>query len=141
MSAPADASVDAPWRTVTYGAALRQVRSIASWILARGLSADRPLVILSDNGVDHALFALAAMHVGVPVASISPAYSLVSRDFDKLKRMVALLDPGAIYVSNERQFSSALGAIAPLHQAVIIVASDGDGAVSFQSSREHAGDA
>ncbi len=124
------ASVEAPWRTVTYGAALRQVRSIASWILAQGMSADRPLVILSDNGVDHALFALAAMHVGVPAASISPAYSLVSRDFDKLKRMVALLDPGAIYVNDETQFAAALAAIAPLHKAAI-VASDGGNALSF----------
>jgi feruloyl-CoA synthase len=126
------ASVEAPWRTVTYGAALRQVRSIASWILAQGMSADRPLVILSDNGVDHALFALAAMHVGVPAAAISPAYSLVSRDFDKLKRMVTLLDPGAIYVINEKQFSSALAAIAPLHKAVI-VASEGESALSFDA--------
>ena len=126
------ASVDAAWRTVTYGAALRQVRSIASWILAQRMSADRPLVVLSDNGVDHALFALASMHVGVPVASISPAYSLVSRDFDKLKRMVALLNPGAIYVSDGDQFSPALAAIAALHKAVI-VASDGEGAVSFDS--------
>jgi len=126
------ASVDVPWRTVTYGAALRQVRSIASWILAQGMSAERPLVILSDNGVDHALFALAAMHVGVPAASSSPAYSLVSRDFDKLKRMVALLDPGAIYVANEKPFSSALAAIAPLHKAVI-VASNGESALSFDA--------
>jgi len=124
------ASVEAPWRTVTYGAARRQVRSIASWILDQGMSADRPLVILSDNGVDHALFALAAMHVGVPAAAISPAYSLVSRDFDKLKRMIALLDPGAIYVASEQQFAAALAAIAPLHKAVI-VASDGESALSF----------
>ena len=58
---------------------------MASWILAQGLSAQRPLVILSDNSIDHALFALAAMHAGVPAAAISPAYSLVSKDFDKLQ--------------------------------------------------------
>ena len=52
------ANVDAPWTTVTYSDALRQVRSVAAWILAQGLSAERPLVILSDNSVDHALFAL-----------------------------------------------------------------------------------
>ena len=56
---------------------------------AQGLSAERPLVILSDNSVEHALFALAAQHVGVPSAAISPAYSLMSKDFDKLKSMVA----------------------------------------------------
>ena len=83
------ASVDAPWTTVTYQDALQQVRSAAAWILAQGLSAERPLVILSDNSVDHALFALAALHVGVPSAAISPAYSLMSKDFDKLKSMIS----------------------------------------------------
>ena len=53
------ASADAPWTTVTYKDALQQVRCGAAWILAQGLSAERPLVILSDNSVEHALFALA----------------------------------------------------------------------------------
>ena len=52
------AAVDVPWATVTYQDALKQVRSAAAWILAQGLSAGRPLVILSDNSVEHALFAL-----------------------------------------------------------------------------------
>ena len=77
-------------------------------------------MILSDNSVDHALLALAAMHAGVPAAAISPAYSLMSRDFDKLKSMIALLDPGAIYVSGTKPFAAALAAIKPLHTAVIV---------------------
>ena len=72
------ANADAPWTTVTYGEALRKVRGAAAWILAQGLSAERPLAILSDNSIDHALFALAAMHAGVPAASVSPAFSLMS---------------------------------------------------------------
>ena len=111
------ASVDAPWSTVTYGDALEAGARGRGWILAQGLSAERPLVILSDNGVDHALFALAAQHVGVPAAAISPAYSLMSRDFDKLKSMITLLGPGAIYVSGTKPFAAALAAIAPLHSA------------------------
>jgi hypothetical protein len=47
-------SVDAPWTTVTYTDALRQVRAGAAWILAQGLSAEHPLVILSDNSIEHA---------------------------------------------------------------------------------------
>jgi feruloyl-CoA synthase len=113
---------------------LWQVRSVAAWILAQGLSAERPLVILSDNSIEHALLALAAMHVGVPAAAISPAYSLVSKDFDKLKRMVGLLDPGAIYVSNMKPFAAALAAIKPLHRAVIVGGdTNGGDAISFQS--------
>src|ERR1700754_5069921 len=113
-------SVDAPWTTVTYRNALKTVRSAAAWILAQGLNAEHPLVILSDNSIDHALFALAAMHVGVPSAAISPAYSLMSKDFDKLKSMIALLEPGAIYVSGTKPFASALAAIRPLHRAKIV---------------------
>jgi feruloyl-CoA synthase len=120
------ASADAPWRTVSYADALRQVRSAAAWILAQGLSAERPLVILSDNSVDHALFALAAQHAGVPAAAISPAYSLMSRDFDKLKSMVQLLGPGAIFVSSTKPFAAALAAIAPLHSAMIVNSDAGD---------------
>lgn len=119
-------NVDAPWITVTYAQALRLVRGAASWILARGLSAERPLVILSDNSIDHGLLALAAQHVGVPSASISPAYSLMSKDFDKLKNMIALLEPGAIYVSATKPFAAALAAIKPSHNAQIISGTTGD---------------
>lgn len=126
------AGVDAPWNTVTYQQALAQVRGAAAWILAQRLSAERPLVILSDNSVEHALFALAAQHVGVPSASISPAYSLMSRDFDKLGSMITLLGPGAIYVSGTKPFAAALAAIAPLHSATIVSSGAGDAAISFR---------
>jgi feruloyl-CoA synthase len=125
--------VDAPWTTVTYKDALRRVRSAGAWILSQGMSAERPLVILSDNSIEHALFALGAMHAGVPVASISPAYSLMSKDFDKLKSMITLLDPGAIYASL-KAFAPALAAIKRLHTATIVSGDAGyDDAISFRS--------
>ncbi|MDN3277351.1 feruloyl-CoA synthase [Frankia sp. RB7] len=127
-------SADTPWATVTYAGALRRVRAAASWILAQGLGAERPIVILSDNSIDHALLALAAQHVGVPSAAISPAYSLMSRDFDKLKSMIALLEPGAIYVSATKPFAAALAAIKPLHKARIISGNAGDAdALAFRA--------
>src|SRR5436190_23580113 len=74
------------------------------------------------------------MHAGVPVAAISPAYSLMSRDFDKLKSMMRLLEPGAIYVSGTKPFAAALAAIAPLHRARIVSGSAGDGeAIPFRT--------
>ncbi|MDA9498471.1 feruloyl-CoA synthase [Bradyrhizobium sp. CCBAU 11357] len=127
-------NVEMPWTTVTYAQALRKVRAAASWILAQGLSVDRPLAILSDNSIDHALLALAAQHVGVPSAAISPAYSLMSKDFDKLKSMIALLEPGAIYVSALQPFAPALAAIKPLHNAQIISGdADDAGALAFRA--------
>ncbi|MBR0843621.1 feruloyl-CoA synthase [Bradyrhizobium liaoningense] len=125
---------EAPWTTVTYAQALRQVRAAASWILAQGLSAEHPVVILSDNSIDHALLALAAQHVGVPSAAISPAYSLMSKDFDKLRSMITLLEPGAIYVAATKPFAAALAAIKPLHQAQIISGNADDaGTLAFRS--------
>jgi len=127
-------SGDAPWTTVTYGEALRQVRSIASWMLAQRLSAEHPLAVLSDNSMDHALLALGAMHAGVPVAAVSTAYSLMSKDFEKLKAMIALLEPGAIYVSGTKPFAAALAAIRPLHRAKIISGNAADdGAIPFRT--------
>src|SRR5436305_5635712 len=127
-------SIDRPWTTITYGGALRQVRSAGAWILSQGMRAERPLVILSDNSIDHALLALGAMHVGVPVAAISPAYSLMSKDFDKLKSMIALLDPGAIYVSSLKPFAPALAAIKPLHAPAIVSGdTDSGDAISFRA--------
>ncbi|VIO66474.1 Anthranilate--CoA ligase [Bradyrhizobium ivorense] len=128
------ASAELPWTTVSYRDALAIVRAAASWILAQGLSAQRPLVILSDNGIDHALFALAAQHVGVPSAAVSPAYSLMSKDFDKLKSMIGLLEPGAIYVSGTKPFTAALAAIKPLHRATIVSGNPDDAdALPFRS--------
>src|ERR1044072_9170638 len=126
-------SVEAPWTTITYRDALRQVRSAGAWMLSQGMSAARPLVVLSDNSIEHALFALGAMHVGVPVASVSPAYSLMSKDFDKLKSMIGLLDPGAIYVSSLKTFAQALAATKPLHRAAIVRGDSGSGdAIPFR---------
>src|SRR3954469_16236158 len=127
-------SADTPWAIMTYAGALRRVRAAASWILAQGLGAERPLVILSDNSIDHALLALAAQHVGVPSAAISPAYSLMSKDFDKLRSMISLLEPGAIYVSATRPFAAALAAIKALHSAQIISGNAGDAdAIPFRA--------
>ena len=99
------------WNHVSYGEALDAARAIGSALLSRGLSAQRPVAILSDNGIDHALLMLAAMHVGVPVAPISPAYSLMSRDHAKLKGIFQLLRPGLVYAADGSRFAAALAAL------------------------------
>src|SRR5258706_15606181 len=91
----------------TYGAA----RRIGQALLEQGLSKDRPVAILSDNSIDHALLALGAMHVGVPVAPISPAYSLMSKDFGKLKYIFDLVQPGLVHAADAEKFKPALDAV------------------------------
>ena len=99
------------WRKVTYAGALDAVRSIGEALLARGLSADCPVAILSDNSVDHALLALGAMHAGIPAAPISPAYSLMSKDHARLKGIFELLQPGLVYARDPAPFAPALEAV------------------------------
>jgi feruloyl-CoA synthase len=99
------------WRKVRYGEARDAVRRIGQALLERGLSPERPLAILSDNSVDHALLALGAMHAGVPVAPISPAYSLMSKDHAKLKYIFELVRPGLVYAADPAKFAPALAAV------------------------------
>ncbi len=99
------------WRRVTYRQTLDAVRAIGQALLERGLGAGRPVAILSDNGVNHALLSLAAMHVGIPVAPVSPAYSLMSRDFVRLRYIVDLLRPALVYAADGSRFAPALRAL------------------------------
>src|SRR5947209_8787176 len=85
------------WRRLTYTDARDAVDALAAALLERGLSAERPVMILSANSIDHALLMLAGYTAGVPVAPISVAYSLQSQDFGKLKHIAELLAPGLIY--------------------------------------------
>src|SRR5262245_40103127 len=73
------------WRSITFAEMLERVRRLGQALLERGLSAERPLAILSENDLEHGALATAAQYAGVPYAPISPAYSVVSRDFGKLK--------------------------------------------------------
>ena len=101
----------ADWRRLTFGEALTQARAIGAALLARGLSAERPAMVLSDNSIDHALLMLGAMHVGVPVAPVSPAYSLMSKDCAKVKGIAGLLKPGLVYAADGAKFAGVLGSV------------------------------
>ena len=101
------------WRTLTYVQALALVRTLGQSLLDRGLGATRPLAILSGNDLEHALLALAAMHVGVPYAPVSPAYSLVSMDHAKLRYILELLRPGLVFAASGERFAGAIAAALP----------------------------
>jgi feruloyl-CoA synthase len=98
------------WRQITYTQLLTSTRAIASALLARGLSVEKPIVILSGNSVDHAMLAFGALYAGIPFCPVSPAYSLVSRDYGKLSFLMKLLTPGLVFVDDASKFADALSA-------------------------------
>jgi feruloyl-CoA synthase len=109
----AQRDADASWRTLSYAQVLAQVKRIGAALLRRGLSADKPIAIISGNDIEHALLALAAMLVGIPYAPISPAYSLMSSDFGKLRAIIDLLTPGMVFANDGGPFARALYATVP----------------------------
>ncbi len=102
---------DGAWRELTYADALARTRRIAQALLDRELSEERPLVILSGNGIEHGLLALAAMYAGVPYAPIAPAYSLIAREFGTLRYLMDSLRPGLVYAADGQAYATALRAV------------------------------
>lgn len=113
------------WRKVTYLEATLETRSLALKLLALGCTGERPLAIISENSIDHALIALAAQRIGVPIVPLSMAYATLASDFSRLRYMLDLVTPGAIFVGNPAACRPAIAAISDL--APII--SHGNGAV------------
>ena len=123
----AERNLDGEWRKVTYAEARGICDRLSQALLDRGLNRRKPLVILSDNSVNFALLGLAAMQVGIPVSPVSPAYSLMSSDYSKLKPIIELLEPGIIYAEDGRLFEKALKAVALKDAEVVAARNPPDG--------------
>lgn len=116
----AQRSDDGVWRTVSYKQFRDGARKIAQALLNRGLTADRPVAILSGNDIEHALIGVGAMYAGIPYAPISPAYSLISSDFGKLRLIFAMLTPGLVFVADGAKFRNAIEAVLPANAELIV---------------------
>jgi feruloyl-CoA synthase len=113
------------WRCLTYRELLGAIQSVGEALLTRGLSADRPVAILSENDLDQAVLVLACQYVGIPVAPVSPAYSLISQDFDRLRHVIGVVRPGLVFVNDATRFKHGLAALQPC-DAEIVTASRTD---------------
>ncbi|WP_310625839.1 feruloyl-CoA synthase [Limnohabitans sp.] len=107
------------WRHISYQEAWATARNIAQGLIDRGLSSERPVVILSENSLEHALLALGCMLAGVPFVPTSPPYSLVSVDFDKLKHVLRTVTPGLVFAQDAR-YAKAIAASVDAHTEVVL---------------------
>ncbi|NYH25775.1 feruloyl-CoA synthase [Paraburkholderia bryophila] len=110
---------DGQWVGLSYAKALHSARAIGQALLARDLSAERPIAILSGNDLGHLQLALGAMWAGIPYAAISPAYALASGDFGKLRHTIELLTPGLVFASHYDTFARAIEAVVPAGVEVV----------------------
>ena len=114
----AERGPDGAWLGRTYGEAVAAADAIGQALLDRGLGPGRPLLMLSGNSVDHLLVTLGAMTAGVPVAPVSVAYSLQSRDHARIKAITELIGPGAVFAEDADRFGPALDAL-PAAAAIV----------------------
>ncbi|MDO8372257.1 MAG: feruloyl-CoA synthase, partial [Polaromonas sp.] len=98
------------WQHLSYGQALASARALGQALLDRGLSVDRPVVILSENGLEHAQLALGCLYAGIPYCPASPAYCLVSQDYDKLRHILDTLTPGLVFATDAARYGKAIQA-------------------------------
>jgi feruloyl-CoA synthase len=109
----AQRTADGGWRTLSYAEAHARARGIGQGLLERGLSAERPLAILSENSLEHLLLLLGALHVGVCCAPVSPAYSLLSTDHARLRHVMGLATPGLVFAQDQARYARAIEAAVP----------------------------
>jgi len=110
---------DGSWQHVSYAQALNQVRRLAGGLARLGLNAERPLLILSGNGIEHLLLGLAAMYVGVPYCPVSPAYSQASSDLSRLRYVLDLMTPGLVAAFGTGPYARAIQHAVPRETAIL----------------------
>ena len=110
---------DGQWQSYTYAQALAAVRNIAQALLSYDLSAERPLMILSENSLETFLLNFGAMIAGQPYAYVAPAYSLVAETPDKLRHVIDTLTPGMFFAGDGHGFLKHLAACGQADQPII----------------------
>jgi feruloyl-CoA synthase len=116
-----DASVPGggEWIRISYAQMLDRARRVGQALIERRLSAERPLAILSDNDLEHLTLALGALWAGIPYVPVSPAYSLVSQDFGKLRHILGRVTPGLVFASGPAYGKAIAAVTGPEVEAVL----------------------
>ena len=97
------------WRRLDYRAAApRRRRASRRACSTCGVPADQPVVILSDNAIDHALLMLAAMHIGRAgvLASPAPTRRMTQGPRRGCTACCARCGPALIYASDAKVYGA-----------------------------------
>ncbi|WP_394790810.1 feruloyl-CoA synthase [Rhodoferax sp.] len=123
------------WQHISYAQAWHSARNIAQALLGMDLSQERPVAILSENDLDHALLALGCLVAGIPHCTVSTAYSTISQDFDKLRHVMQTLTPGLVFASNGARFARAIQATVGDDVTVVLGSGSIEGRASIPFSQ------
>jgi feruloyl-CoA synthase len=117
------------WVTLTYGEATERSDALARAFVELGLGAEKPVMILSGNSLEHLLVSLAAYAAGAPAMPISVAYSLMSADHAQIKAIAELTEPGLVFADDPGPFAGALDALADRVPRTLVARGEHEGAL------------
>ncbi|HMH30392.1 MAG TPA: AMP-binding protein [Steroidobacteraceae bacterium] len=110
------------WRRLTYAAAARDTAAVATWLIRKGFGPDSaPVMILSENSIEHALLMLGAMRAGVAVVPVSPTYSF-GRDLGRLGYALDLTLPSLVYAGDAVRYAPALEYVKAKSPGIVTIA-------------------
>ena len=115
------------WQRITYAQMLDRAQHVGQALLARGLTVERPVAILSDNDLEHLTLALGAMWAGIAYVPVSSAYSLVSTDHGKLRHILGTVTPGLVFGAGPA-YAKAIAATVGTDVDVVMTDAAGPGA-------------
>ena len=96
------------WRRLTYAQAARDTAAVATWLIRAGLGPQSaPVMILSENSIEHALLMLGAMRAGVAVVPVSPTYSF-GNDLSRLGYALEMTAPALVFAGDAIRYAAAL---------------------------------
>jgi feruloyl-CoA synthase len=113
------------WTPHSYAQTKRDTDAIAQWLLDRGISRDRPILLLSGNSIAHALVKFGGMSAGVPACPVSANYGMMDTHFARLRHVVDLVRPGVVFVENAKPFARALQQV-DFRDAIVLTGTPGD---------------
>jgi feruloyl-CoA synthase len=96
------------WRRLTYSQAARDTAAVATWLIREGLGPQSaPVMILSENSLEHALLMLGAMRAGVALVPVSPTYSF-GNDLSRLGYALEMTAPALVFAGDAIRYAAAL---------------------------------
>ena len=105
----AEPALGGGWTTLSWGALRRRVGAVAQALLDLKLKPDAPVVVLSDNALDHLVLVLATLHIGRAACTVSSGYCrLAGGDFSRIHGILRALDPALVYASDAATYAPAL---------------------------------
>ncbi|WP_037493618.1 AMP-binding protein [Sneathiella glossodoripedis] len=125
-------SPDEDWPQLTFKEAADKADQISTWLLNNGYNAETPVLILSGNSFAHALLTMAALQIGVPIAPLSPSYSLMSADFERLRYASELVGANLVFAEDGDLYGKALNVLGEFDLQTVTVSGDTHGGIRFE---------